>query len=176
MCYAYSQWADLLGSDKLRPGERLNKEQYIRSRGGKYVLVMQWDCNLVIYPNGHSNKVWASDSTGKGKHCYAEMQTDGNLVVYDKPRNPVWWSNSTGKARGGTFVMQDDGNAVIYSNNAAEWDTGSASNAADQCAACNDGSCQCGWGTPDSLCASNSGNNPDAGCRVDHSKGRGLRR
>ena len=32
------------------------------------------------------------------------------------------------------------------------------------CGACNDGSCQCGVGTPDSLCASHRGNNPTLGC------------
>ena len=32
------------------------------------------------------------------------------------------------------------------------------------CAACNDGSCQCGTGTPASLCAGHRGNNPRLGC------------
>ena len=32
------------------------------------------------------------------------------------------------------------------------------------CAACNDGSCQCGFGTSDSLCANHGGNNPTLGC------------
>lgn len=32
------------------------------------------------------------------------------------------------------------------------------------CAHCNDGSCQCGFGTPDSLCASHRGNDPSLGC------------
>lgn len=32
------------------------------------------------------------------------------------------------------------------------------------CAHCNDGSCQCGAGTPDQLCAGHGGNNPSIGC------------
>jgi hypothetical protein len=32
------------------------------------------------------------------------------------------------------------------------------------CAHCNDGSCQCGFGTPDGLCASHRGNDPSLGC------------
>jgi hypothetical protein len=32
------------------------------------------------------------------------------------------------------------------------------------CASCNDGSCQCGAGTPDSVCAAHRGNNPSLGC------------
>ena len=32
------------------------------------------------------------------------------------------------------------------------------------CAHCNDGSCQCGPGTPDELCANNGGNDPTIGC------------
>jgi hypothetical protein len=34
----------------------------------------------------------------------------------------------------------------------------------DTCAHCNDGSCQCGVGTPDGLCASHGGNDPSLGC------------
>jgi hypothetical protein len=33
------------------------------------------------------------------------------------------------------------------------------------CASCNDGSCQCGLGTSDSLCANHRGNNPNLGCQ-----------
>ena len=32
------------------------------------------------------------------------------------------------------------------------------------CAHCNDGSCQCGFGTPDGLCAAHGGNDPSIGC------------
>jgi hypothetical protein len=32
------------------------------------------------------------------------------------------------------------------------------------CASCNDGSCQCGAGTPAGLCAAHRGNNPQLGC------------
>src|SRR5262249_2188893 len=32
------------------------------------------------------------------------------------------------------------------------------------CASCNDGSCQCGAATKDSLCAGHRGNNPKLGC------------
>jgi len=32
------------------------------------------------------------------------------------------------------------------------------------CAHCNDGSCQCGAGTPDELCANHNGNDPTIGC------------
>jgi hypothetical protein len=115
-----------IGTDKLRPGDQLKKEQYIKSQTGRYVLVMQSDCNLVLYPNGSIDALWSSHTKHKGKNCYAEMQTDGNLVVYDYPRRPVWWSDTTGKARGGTLVIQDDGNAVIYRGNQAPWSTGTA--------------------------------------------------
>jgi len=33
------------------------------------------------------------------------------------------------------------------------------------CAHCNDGSCQCGSGTPDQLCANHGANDPSIGCR-----------
>ena len=32
------------------------------------------------------------------------------------------------------------------------------------CAHCNDGSCQCGYGSPDELCARHGGNDPSIGC------------
>jgi hypothetical protein len=34
----------------------------------------------------------------------------------------------------------------------------------ESCAHCNDGSCQCGYGTPAELCANHNGNDPEIGC------------
>jgi hypothetical protein len=44
-------------------------------------LIMQNDCNLVLYQNGHAS--WASNTRYVGSlSCQAVMGNDGNLVVY----------------------------------------------------------------------------------------------
>jgi hypothetical protein len=75
-------------------------------------LVMQGDCNLVLYPGGAGGAFWASN-TNEGTSstpepgvtpgspydgCFAAMQTDGNMVVY-APNYPggerALWASGT---------------------------------------------------------------------------------
>ncbi|MFI0418684.1 hypothetical protein [Spongiactinospora sp. 9N601] len=42
------------------------------------------------------------------------MQSDGNLVMYDRAKKAIW-SSGTGKQPGASAVMQKDGNLVVYS-------------------------------------------------------------
>lgn len=56
--------------------------------------------------------------SGNGRYI-AEMQGDGNLVVYGPDRRVQWSSRTNGgDAR---LVMQDDGNLVIYNGSRAIW-------------------------------------------------------
>ena len=58
---------------------------------GNWSLVMQQDCNLVLYNNTvHS---WSTKTQGLGFECYAFMQKDANFVVYNG-RRPLWATNT----------------------------------------------------------------------------------
>ncbi|KAF3788533.1 Mannose-specific lectin [Nymphaea thermarum] len=92
---------------------------------GPYRLLMQNDCNLVLYINGN-RALWASGTVGKGTNCRATLQRDANLVVYSGS-NALW---ASGTARGqGNYVLlaQFDGNVVIYGP--AIWATNSVQSA-----------------------------------------------
>jgi len=52
-----------------------------------------------------------------------EMQTDGNLVMYDAASGAPKWASKTQGKGGRTVVMQEDGNLVIYGNKGAVWST-----------------------------------------------------
>ena len=59
---------------------------------GSPFLVMQSDCNLVLYswPPGRSEvAVWASHSN-VGSGCSLQMQNDGNLVIYNGTGKAIW--------------------------------------------------------------------------------------
>ncbi len=62
--------------------------------GATITLVMQNDCNLVIYASG-KHALWASGPTGDSRHaCRLRLQDDGNMVIYTKDQSVVWTSNT----------------------------------------------------------------------------------
>ncbi|EFJ27090.1 hypothetical protein SELMODRAFT_18714, partial [Selaginella moellendorffii] len=80
-----------------------------------YTLVMQSDCNLVLYDSQNVAR-WASDSWGKGSNCYAVLHKNGVLAVYKRENeNPAWESEIADDATASYAAsLQDDGNFVIY--------------------------------------------------------------
>ncbi|KAJ3686235.1 hypothetical protein LUZ61_015399 [Rhynchospora tenuis] len=87
---------------------------------GNYFLVMQTDCNLVLYDNGQV--VWSSGTSNLGLGCTLQMQTDGNLVIYDLFNRALWASNTGGQQGYYVLVLQRDRNVVIYGG--AIWGAG----------------------------------------------------
>ena len=92
----------LSSGSTLRPGDALT------SQNGRYRLELQSDGNLVL--TGPRGLAWDSDTRGKGV-ATAEMQTDGNFVLYAADRGVVWTADTTGP--GAHLVLQDDRNIVI---------------------------------------------------------------
>jgi len=107
--------------DTLKPNDKLlPKNQMISSRDGRFSLVMQTDGNLVLYRNGASQALWASDTNGK-QVGFAIMQGDGNFVIY-APGGAALWAAGTHGNPGSPLILQDDGNLVIYApGNKAIW-------------------------------------------------------
>ncbi len=94
----------------LRPG------QWILSRSGEYELVYQSDGNLVEYyhPGPGQTAVWASN-TITSSPGYAEMQSDGNFVLYDSGENAYWATGTIGNPNS-TLLIEDDGSLVIQNS------------------------------------------------------------
>src|SRR4051812_21306977 len=79
-------------------------------QSGKYRLVMQGDCNLVLYSGG--TPLWNSRTVTGERNCRAMMQSDGNLVVYNTSR--ALWSSGTQGHPNSFLTLQGDRNLVLY--------------------------------------------------------------
>ncbi|KAG6468556.1 mannose-specific lectin-like [Zingiber officinale] len=106
-----------MANNILYEGETLKTGQTLTE--GVYTLTMQTNCNLVLSDNGHA--VWSSNTGGKGTNCYLSVQTDGNLVIYDKATNVIW-SSDTWSRWGGPYILilQRNRNVVLYDS---KWST-----------------------------------------------------
>lgn len=113
-------WIESKHPDRLDPGEVLPNNGWLRANHGDYSLRMQSDGNLVIYTQGTRSTWSTKTNNGKGgwtarmdksgelqvlnkagqvvwtsgvkgpPGCWAQMQSDGNLVVYTKDHRSVW--------------------------------------------------------------------------------------
>jgi len=98
-----------------------NQTQYLSNSG--YYLVMQPDCNLVMYRGSSlatSHQVWQTSTAGNGSDCWLTMQADSDLVMYNATCGPpcaLWASKSymSGKPDPSFFLMlQSNGELDIY--------------------------------------------------------------
>lgn len=92
----------------LASGTALKPGDGVTSMNGRYHLELQSDGNLVL--TGPTGIAWDSGTRGKGV-ATAEMQADGNFVLYTADRIPVWDADTTGP--GAHLVLQDDRNILI---------------------------------------------------------------
>jgi hypothetical protein len=112
---ASSEVTSTLGSGSmLRPGD------YLESVDRQSVFRVQDDGNTVLYTD--FKPTWYTGMQGNVDRLV--MQTDGNLVLYNKSNQPLWASGTNGNP-GAYFAIQTDGNAVIYSaSNVPLWASG----------------------------------------------------
>lgn len=109
-----------VGIARLPPGKSLTSGQFLMSPNRRAQLIMQTDGNLVLYDlaSGHA-ALWGSMTNGKGG-VRADMQSDGNFVVYNANHNPLW-ASGTDKHPGAFLAVQDDGNVVVYAGTQPLW-------------------------------------------------------
>jgi hypothetical protein len=89
---------------------------------GKYEMIVQFDCNLVLYEVTRNwMPLWASNTSGQGTNCVAVMRLDGDFVLYDGLDIALFETNTSSSScslSGGPpsflAILQDDGNFVVY--------------------------------------------------------------
>jgi len=111
-------------SSRLPAGSALRRGSVLASSGGRCLLDMQSDGNLVLDWEGHT--LWSSRTSGH-LGAIAVMQRDGNLVIYQRHR-AIW---SSGTAGGGShpyyLLVKADGNVVVETPaNRPIWQTGTS--------------------------------------------------
>jgi chitinase len=116
---------------QLTAGQRLTQGQALASANGRFHLAMQSDGNLVLYDGGvGQNPIWATGTwnlPAGQRPTYAELQTDGNFVLYNDARQPVWGAGIFGSFVNPYLEVQNDGNLVIYHNGRTPlWASGTA--------------------------------------------------
>jgi serine/threonine protein kinase len=121
------------GNGEMLPGALLDPGRSILSRNGRFGLAMQPDGNLLTYVVSGHVPTWESSTQGS-RGAYADMQSDGDFVVYPKGASPpapghtttaLWSSGSTGHP-GATLRLLNDGNLVVSGDrsNITLWTTG----------------------------------------------------
>lgn len=106
-----------LPTGQLKADFGINSKNSLLSANGRFRLTMQIDANLVVYDQHNNNHaIWSSDTVGHSPGV-ANMQPDGNFVIYDS-ENMAIWSTETGNRPGSVLVMQNDGNLVLYQQHA----------------------------------------------------------
>nr|AAS66304.1 mannose-binding lectin ALA [Arisaema lobatum] len=100
--------AAAVGTNYLLSGETLNTNGHLRN--GDFDLVMQEDCNAVLY-----NGKWQSNTANKGRDCKLTLTNRGELVIKNGDGSTVFSSGSQSDMRGNyALVVHPDGRLVIY--------------------------------------------------------------
>jgi hypothetical protein len=104
----------------INPGQVLFRNDTVLSRNRQYALIFQDDGNLVLYPVGYSDPLWASNTDDAtvgllNMALVCIMQGDGNFVIYSNwAANRAVWTTRTEGNPGAHFEVQDDVNLVVY--------------------------------------------------------------
>jgi hypothetical protein len=120
---------------------------------------------IVKFYSKTRNWVWPSATThwtlgDTAQHSFSLACNNGEKICYGgafAANDATYW----GVGFQGNKSCKDC--CLICGNNVSHsWNLTPAPS--NTCAHCNDGSCQCGFGTPGGLCASHGGNDPTLGC------------
>ncbi|MFF5051703.1 LamG-like jellyroll fold domain-containing protein [Micromonospora sp. NPDC000663] len=98
------------GTSELLPHQRLIADQELSSPDGRHVLRMQADGDLVYLRDG--NRAWESGTAGN-PGAYAQMQIDGNFVIYQASEAPLW-ATSTHQTGADRLVIRNDLGVVLF--------------------------------------------------------------
>jgi hypothetical protein len=120
---------------------------------------------MVKFFSQNRNWVWPSATShwtlsDNGQHSFRLACNDGEKICFGgsyTSDDRTYWGVGFQGNKGCQGCCLTCGNNVWHAWNLTAAPT-------NTCAHCNDGSCQCGFGTPDGLCAAHGGNDPSIGC------------
>lgn len=98
--------------DRLLPEERLHPGEALYSENSLFALSMQPDGNLVLYWDGTTNAIWASETLSHDV-AYAVLQADGNFVIYEASGAPLFATGTDGEAVE-AVVVDNSGRVILY--------------------------------------------------------------
>jgi len=109
---------DAYSQNKLPANHKIAQDSFIMSMNRGYYAKMQEDGNFVVYKSNNfvpSNSVWSSGTHGKGTAPFhLIMQSDANLVIYDKNNKAIWASDTYKKGKFPcNLLIFDNGNMGI---------------------------------------------------------------
>lgn len=120
------------GTNTLSAGQKLTEGQRLISANKMYYLVMQADGNLSLKKTSGDGLVWSS-MVDLGSGHSLTLQTDGNLVIYNKDNKSVWNSMTqafydpkfgTADNKPVRAVLEDNGTLNLYSaTNKKVWES-----------------------------------------------------
>nr|5T1X_A Chain A, Lectin [Colocasia esculenta]5T1X_C Chain C, Lectin [Colocasia esculenta]5T1X_E Chain E, Lectin [Colocasia esculenta]5T1X_G Chain G, Lectin [Colocasia esculenta]5T20_A Chain A, Lectin [Colocasia esculenta]5T20_C Chain C, Lectin [Colocasia esculenta]5T20_E Chain E, Lectin [Colocasia esculenta]5T20_G Chain G, Lectin [Colocasia esculenta]5T20_I Chain I, Lectin [Colocasia esculenta]5T20_K Chain K, Lectin [Colocasia esculenta]5T20_M Chain M, Lectin [Colocasia esculenta]5T20_O Chain len=96
-----------LGTNYLLSGQTLNTDGHLKN--GDFDLVMQNDCNLVLY-NGN----WQSNTANNGRDCKLTLTDYGELVIKNGDGSTVWRSRAKSVKGNYAAVLHPDGRLVVF--------------------------------------------------------------
>nr|QIB98744.1 lectin 4 [Arisaema heterophyllum] len=99
--------AGAVGTNYLLSGETLDTDGHLKN--GDFDLVMQDDCNAVLY-NGN----WQSNAANKGRDCKLTLTDRGVLVIKNGDGSTVFSSGSQSVKGNYALVVHPKGKLVIY--------------------------------------------------------------
>ncbi|MCP4439180.1 MAG: hypothetical protein GY810_09580 [Aureispira sp.] len=121
-------YTELATTNTLEMPNALAVNDKLVSTNGKYTLLMQTDCNLVIYEGaGYSKPIWATNTDNgrvDAKKAQVIMQADGHFVLYNEASTPTWASGTHASVdskfnqtdwKPVKAVLKDDGALVLIS-------------------------------------------------------------
>ena len=116
----------IVPSDKLKTRQTLLENQYLISKNGKYMALMQSDGDVGIYNlrNKRMIRKWISNTKNKGFLPFKLVMTEsGNLVLFDKYERRIWTLKAPNKEKTSNveLVMQNDGNLIHFVNYKIIW-------------------------------------------------------
>ena len=83
---------------------------------GEYTLIMQGDCNLVLYKSG-GIPIWHTNTYLKNTRCHLTLHSNGELVVYGYiggQNRRLWGSGVTSTEGSYALVLKFDGSLHVY--------------------------------------------------------------
>lgn len=97
----------------MQKGDNLVKGKWLSSRNEKYVLLMEENGHLVLYPvETEKIEIWGINFEGPGNRFVIEKS--GNMIMYNENQKVIWQSHTTS---GEYLKVENVGQLVLYDVN-----------------------------------------------------------